>query len=411
MTEFWSFFSSLAIGLLLGLERERSPGRHAGLRTFALTALLGTLSGMLAAQFDSGLIIAGGIVALAAVMIAAYRHQAAQDDPGTTTTVALLLCYTLGVALWFGRTLEVVVIALAAVSLLHFKDELHGWSKKLSERDIRAILQFVAISFVILPLVPDRDMGPYAALNPHRIWWLVVLVCGVSLAAYALLRMVRSAHALLLVTALGGAVSSTGTTLIAARRLRAGQATPAMMLLLVQGSTLVTLLRLLALIAVVSPAQSLALLPVFAAGVLAGIPFAFRHWRAIGRDSELQPLELQNPVELPLALASGLIFAVILVAIAWLQAEFGSAGLYLVSAISGLTDLDAVNLSIAALVEQDAVSASRAVTAALLAFVANLLFKLGIVAVVAGVGTALRDAALGYLTIVVGLVGAALLLA
>lgn len=393
MSELLIFLTSLAVGLLLGLERERSPGRHAGLRTFALTALLGTLSGMLAVRADSGLIIAAGLLALAAVMIAAYRHHAAEDDPGTTTTVALLLCYGLGVALWFEQTLAVVVIAVAATSLLNFKDELHGLTHRLSQRDIRAILQFTAISFVVLPLIPDREMGPFNAINPHRIWWMVVLVCGLSLAAYALLRLIHTRHALLLVTALGGAVTSTGTTLIAVRRLRDGSASLPVTMLLVQGSTLVALLRLSVLILVVSPELIRALAPIFALGLAFGAPLAFIEWRRTDRDAAFQPLELQNPVELPLALASGAIFAVILVAIAWLNARFGDAGLYLVSVISGLTDLDAVSLSLAQLVGQQQVGAQEAAAAVLFAFIANLLFKLGIVAVVGGKAPVRRTAA------------------
>lgn len=156
-----AFATSIGIGLLIGLERERQSDLKAGLRTFALVGLLGCLCALLAQATDSGWILAAGLLAI-------------------TTTV-----------------------------LLYFKAQLHGISRSLTHVDLLSILQFGVLARVILPILPDRDFGPYQALNPHNIWWMVVLISGVSLAGYAALRLTGARHDAALIGLFGGVASST----------------------------------------------------------------------------------------------------------------------------------------------------------------------------------------------------------
>ncbi|MCC6658049.1 MAG: MgtC/SapB family protein, partial [Rhodocyclaceae bacterium] len=210
-----AFITSLAVGLLMGLERERRRSAKAGLRTFALVALLGTLSGLLAEQADAGWIIAAGLLAVGAMIIAAYLNQPDDaGDPGTTSVVAILVCYCLGAAIWFGHGALAVMLAIAVTVLLYFKAELHGISHRLTPKDLISILQFAVLSFVILPILPDRDYGPYLAFNPYQAWLMVVLVSGVSLAGYAALRLAGPQHGAPMMGLLGGLVSSTATTAV-----------------------------------------------------------------------------------------------------------------------------------------------------------------------------------------------------
>jgi len=403
MEQALTLMSSLAIGLLLGLDRERSPGTKAGLRTFALVALLGTLSAWLAQEFDQGLIIAAGLLAVGAMMVSAYH--ATPDDPGTTTTAALLLCYGLGAMIGAGETYAATVIALVAALLLHFKAELHGFTGKLSEEDLRSILQFAVIAFAILPILPDQGYGPYGALNPYRIWWMVVLVCGLSLAAYAALRVAGHRLGVPLVAALGGAISSTGTTLVISRQLRRGTVGADIGAVIILGSNLVVLLRLSVIAAVVAPGVLMQLLPVFAAGALTGAWALLLRWRGIRRGAKRPTLELSNPTELGLALGSGAMFAGVLLAAAWLHDHAGTGAVYSMAAIMGLPDLDAVTLSILRLFQVHQLDVRQVVTAVLIAYLSNMACKLVLVAIVGGRG-ALGVVARGYAATAVGLVAA-----
>ena len=172
---------ALAIGLLMGLERERNPAAKAGLRTFALTALLGVLAAHLATTLGELWLIAVGLFLVGAMMIAAYLHAAQQEnDPGTTTVAALMLCYGLGVMVWHEEIQLAVMLGIVSTMLLYFKPELRGWSQRMSRHDLLSVLQFAVLALIILPLVPNRNYGPYGALNPYQIWWMVVLIAGVG---------------------------------------------------------------------------------------------------------------------------------------------------------------------------------------------------------------------------------------
>ena len=187
------FMTSLAIGLLLGLERQRNPIAKAGLRTCALVALFGTICGLLAQVTQSTWVVTAGLLLAGAMIIAAYAGEALPEgESGTTTVIAVLLCYVLGVMVWYGRTQHAVGLAIAATVLLHFKTELHGFSDRLAPGDITSMLQFAVLSFIVLPLLPNQGYGPYQALNPHHLWLMVVLISGVSLSGYLALRLARA---------------------------------------------------------------------------------------------------------------------------------------------------------------------------------------------------------------------------
>ncbi|NCN89902.1 MAG: MgtC/SapB family protein, partial [Gallionella sp.] len=148
------FLTSLTIGLLIGLERERNPSAKAGLRTFALVSLFGTLIALLADKSGSPWLLIAGLLAVAGMIIAAYLNSPAENhDPGTTTVAALLICYALGVLVWYDLSKLAVMLAIATTVLLYFKPELQGMTQRLSRRDLVSILQFAVLSFVILPIL------------------------------------------------------------------------------------------------------------------------------------------------------------------------------------------------------------------------------------------------------------------
>ncbi|MFZ5474792.1 MAG: MgtC/SapB family protein, partial [Pseudomonadota bacterium] len=171
----WSaFVISLAIGLLIGLERERSPAAKAGLRTFSLVALAGTIGALLSDQTGQPWLLAAGLLVLGTMMVAAYLRGQEAEDPGTTTIAAVVVCYGLGSMVWYGYIEIAVALAIITTVLLYFKTELRGASQRLSRKDLVSVLQFAVLSFVILPILPNENYGPYQAINPHNIWWMVV---------------------------------------------------------------------------------------------------------------------------------------------------------------------------------------------------------------------------------------------
>jgi uncharacterized membrane protein (DUF4010 family) len=370
------YLVALAIGLLMGLERERNPAARAGLRTFALTGLFAALIAHLAEITKTPALIAVGLAVTGLFVIASYFRTAGDDaDPGTTTVAALLLCYALGVLVWAGQTQLAVMLGVTATVLLYFKPELRGLSARLSRRDLLSVLQFAVLSLIVLPLLPNRDMGPYNALNPYQIWWMVVLIAGLGLAAYAALRLVGPQRGAVVLGLLGGLVSSTATTLAFSRHARADAAMVPVAVVVIVLANLVVLVRLAGLVAVVAPGALAAVLPVFAGGVLlggAGAIYGIRTLKPAGRAPELP---VSNPTELRGALGFGLLYSLVLLAAAVLGDWLGNQGLYVVALVSGLTDVDAITLTSLRLFNRELLDPANVANLIVLAVLANLVFK------------------------------------
>lgn len=389
--EVQTFAVSIGIGLLIGLERERKPDNKAGLRTFALTGLLGCLAGMLGEKTGSGWVIAVGLLMVATMMIVAQARDPQDDgDPGTTSVVALMLCYGLGALVWYGHATLAVMLAIGVTVLLYFKAQLQDVSRNLTHKDLISILQFGVLSLVILPILPNRDYGPYDALNPHQIWWMVVLISGLSLAGYAALRIVGNRHGAVLLGLFGGMVSSTATTMVFARNARDDAKLTATATLVILIANLVVTLRLGIVAVVLAPSLLAPLASVLGGGLLLGIGVVLFKWRALTAAGRLPLPEVRNPTEIGTALSFGLLYGVVLLLAAWLQDIAGSQGLYLVALASGLTDVDAITLSTLRLFNQQNLDATPAVIAIGLGTLANLVFKSGLVVAIGGSALARR---------------------
>ncbi|CAH1903370.1 conserved membrane hypothetical protein [Candidatus Nitrotoga sp. HW29] len=396
------FLASLAIGLLIGLERERRLSSKAGLRTFALVALLGTLTAMLSSKIDSPWLLVAGFCIVGIMIIAAYFTSPAEDnDPGTTTVAALLLCYALGALIWYEQTTLAVMLAIVTTTLLYFKPELRGMTKRLTRRDLVSILQFLILTFVILPVLPNQNYGPYEAFNPHQIWMMVVLISGLSLAGYIALHWTAQRYGAALLGFLGGLVSSTATTLVYARHAKTSEIMARLSAVVILLASQVVLLRLAVMSAVVSPGLLTKLLPVMGLGLLFGLIVTLLDWRKLHTSSNLPMPKTSNPTEIPIALSFGLLYAVVLFFSAWLSDIAGSGGLYVVALISGLTDVDAITLSSLHLFDLNKLNDDQAVTAIAIAFMSNMVFKFGLVIFIGGM-TLAKHVAAGFLAMGVG---------
>jgi uncharacterized membrane protein (DUF4010 family) len=382
---------ALALGLLVGLQRERESPTVAGIRTSALTALLGASAALLMAPLGVWIVVAGFLGVLGAIVIgnvAAMREGPV--DPGVTSEIALLATYIVGAMTVTGPLEVAVALGVTIAVLLQAKTALHRFASVVGEKDFRAVLQFLVVAFVVLPVLPDRAYDPFEVLNPRHIWLMVVLVVGISLGGYIAWKIVGREAGAAISGLLGGAISSTATTFSMARQAKtANDLAPAAALVILLASC-VTYLRVLVEVGVVGrsflPRVSAALLPPLAAMLLASLVVWLR-----ARRERIETPEPKNPTQFTSALVFGALYAVVLFAVAFAKERLGQTGVYGVAVLSGLTDMDALTLSTAELVVSprsergepslDAISGSRVI---LVGSMANLVFKGAVVAVLGG---------------------------
>lgn len=391
---------ALAIGLLVGLERGwkdrgRAQGqRAAGLRTFALVGLLGGLWGLLSASGGGGVMLVAVFLALAALLGVGYAASALRrGEMGMTTEVAALVTFALGALAATGREKEAVFGAVVTTALLGFKPLLHAWLERIGRAELEAALKFLLISAAVLPNLPDRGFGPWDALNPYHIWWMVVLIAAISFAGYLAVKSLGNKGGVLATGVLGGLVSSTAVTLAMAR---ADQRAPKAWLLhaasIVVAST-VMFPRILVEVSAVNPSLLSRLAPAFAAAVLVGaLAAGLMMWRS-PRDGSGEAPAFKNPLELGAALFFGLLLAVVTLASVGLKRRFGESGVYLTALTAGLMDVDAITLSLSRLAKDGAIEAQTAANGIMAAAAANQASKAVLAAAVSSWRLGLSSAA------------------
>jgi len=376
-----NYLLAILLGALMGLERERKDTRLAGLRTFILTTLFGTICSQISISAAHSWILFGGIIAVTvqSAMVHFLRFRA-DISAGLTTSVALLTAYGIGVLIPLGQSLEAITLSLITTVILYFKPQLQEFSRKLSERDIFAIFQFGLIAFIILPILPNRGYGPYNALNPANIWLMVVMISALNLIGYVTLKQVGQRWGGPVLGILGGLVSSTATTLSFSRHSRSNNELSMTGALVVSIASAVVLIRIAFLVGIIHlqllTQLAIPLLMMFLAGQ---VP-AFLIWRQSSHQETPLPVT-RNPVEMRQALWFGLLYAIILLAVSAGKDFLGDGGVYIVALVSGLTDVDAITLTNARLVETGTLAESQAAISILLAYISNLAFKLAIVGV------------------------------
>lgn len=378
------FGLAIGLGLLVGLQRQRVESRMAGIRTFSLITLLGAVCSALAKPFGVA-VLAAGLLAVAGLAVMGNllaARQAGEDgiDMGLTTEVAMLVMFAVGAYAMVGDPMLCLMVAGGVAVLLHIKDPLHKAIASLGDRDFWAIIQFILISAVILPIVPDRTIGPYDVVNPRDVWWMVVLIVGIGLAGYLVYRFFGEKAGTLLGGVLGGMVSSTATAVGWAQRTRGAEALIPIAAVVILVSSTVSFVRVMIEVAVVVPGLALKVLPPIAVMLAVMIVMSWlEHRRAKGEESGESP-ELGNPSKLGPAFIFAALYAGVLIAIAAAKEHFGERGLYVVAVLSGLTDMDAITLSTAHMMKEGTVEVPTGWRLIVTASIANLAFKLGTLA-------------------------------
>ncbi|HSR51924.1 MAG TPA: MgtC/SapB family protein [Acidobacteriota bacterium] len=381
ITEFIPYAVALALGLLVGMQRERSKNEVAGVRTFALITVLGTLAAHLSQSFG-GWVLASAWLALAAMIGVGNAARVAKDEstPGITTELAALVMFGVGAALQIGFTPLALAVGGLVTVLLYWKGPLHKAVERIGDREFRAVMNVTLLALVILPVLPNRHYGPFQVLNPFEIWLMVVLIVGISVAAYMAYRLLGARTGTLLTGALGGLISSTATTVSYARRSRDSDSSAKVAAAVIMIASTVVFGRVLFEVALVAPdvfphvAGPLAAM--IAIMALITSPLLFRLRRQAGQSAEQEG----DPAQIGTAIIFGFLYALILLAVAASKTYFGEGALYVVAGISGLTDMDAITLSTAQMVKAGRVEASTGWRVILVASMANLLFKFGAVA-------------------------------
>jgi len=367
-------FVAFGIGALIGLEREgsESGGTFAGSRTFPLFSLYGAL---VQAFFPALLPFA--VVAVAVPLTVAYGAKIRfERDIGLTTLMAALLTVVLGALTTHSERGVTVAIVVAGVvtALLSAKEPLHGLADRIDDAERRATVKFVLVALVVLPLLPDRELDVLYGLNPRFVWYMVVLVTGLSLIAYVLSRAIGTGRGIALTGILGGFVSSTATTVSMANRTAE---TPGLYRICAFSTVVAAVVmfpRALIEIAVVNPA----LLPhvvvplgaMTGAGALAaGVLFV-----RTTTDGDVEA-DIENPFRLRPALFFGGLFAAVLLVSTYANSWLGTSGVYATAFVSGLADVDAIALTLSKLAAEGAITSRVATTGIVIAAIANTLAK------------------------------------
>jgi uncharacterized membrane protein (DUF4010 family) len=349
---------ALAIGLLIGAERgwkkrDADEGeRVAGIRTFGLIGVLGGVIALLAARFGP-LTLGLALVAVAVSLTTAYVVNLQRDqDAGITSLMAGLLTFVLGALASMGEQTVAAAAAVVTALLLSYKPQLHQWVRALEAKEIRAGIQLLLMSVVLLPILPDIGLGPWQALNPYVIWWMIVLIAAMSFVGYFAIKIGGARRGIVFTGLFGGVASSTALTWHFARLARRESA-PASLLatgILLAGATMLP--RMVLIASVLNPRLFLSVLvPACAMLLLLLLPIPW-YWRSLADKDELES-PLKNPLELRGALTFGVVLVVVLLVTAALKARAGDSAVLVFAAVSGVVDMDAITLSLARLSSED----------------------------------------------------------
>ena len=400
--------AALAVGLLIGLERGWNDrelpegGRVAGLRTFTLTGLLGGVLGHLQPIFGPWPLL-GSLLGLSFLLTMSYGREAKlSGNLSATTAVTMLLTLALGAFASYGNVELALAAAVIVAVLLNLKPTLHSWLKLIEHRELSASLQLLVLTVVVLPYLPNTGLGPYSALNPYVLWWAVILIAGLSLTGHFAMRLTGSQRGILWTGILGGMASSTATTLALARY--AGQQ-PSMVSGAVSGiiaSSGVMFFRMAILISVIN-AELLSIfgIALTVAGSLMLCIAIWRWRRETNHTEDRNAVGTMPPFGLGTALGFSVFLAFMAVLVPAAKQWLGSSGIYMLSTVSGLADVDAILISLARLHKNEDLSILTTNIALGLATLANMSTKI-VIAWTTGGAQVAKPVAISYFLALAG---------
>jgi uncharacterized membrane protein (DUF4010 family) len=378
------FGAALGLGVLLGLERERAKteASFAGVRTFGLLALAGGIAGFFDSALDRPWLALGVLAAVSGLVVVSYAVSASRGELGVTTEISALIAFLLGFLCVSGHVLGAAALAVASGAVLALREWLHRLAGRVESADVEATLKFAIVSVLILPLVPDQNFGPppLDVINPYKIWLMVVLISGLNFASYLLVKIVGAEHGIGLTGLLGGLVSSTAVTLGFSQRSRQQPTQAGALALGILVAWTVMFVRVVVLVAAVHRGLAPQIGLAMAGFAIPSLAICLVLWRRQRSAETAEVSAGENPFELGEAIRFGALFGVITFVAKAAQVYLGDAGLYLAGAIAGLTDVDAIALSMSQLALADSTNEGPAARTIVIAVASNTLFKAGMVA-------------------------------
>lgn len=382
---FRDFGTALLIGGLIGIEREKRNTRErqgaAGLRSFVLFATIGAVGGFFAVKLATPWVLAAVLLSTAAIVVAAYlatlrKHP---DSIGITTEIASLVTCLLGALVTSGHRELAIGLGVTTAALLAYKQPLHAMVGRLAADDVFAVLRLLLATFIVLPLLPDEAIDPWGAINPRTLWLLVLLISGMSLVGYVVTRWLGPGKGIAATAASGGLVSSTAVTLTFVKQSRDSDASATQLAGGILLAWTVMFVRVLVAATVVTGSLFAHLAPSFVAMALASAIGAFV---CLSRPRAgvvvAAPVTVKNPFSLLAAAKFAALFAVVQLVLRLCQEYLPAAGTYAVAALAGLTDVDAITLSMAQRAREGADAARVAVVAIAIAAASNTVTKAAI---------------------------------
>ncbi|WP_457644091.1 MgtC/SapB family protein [Persephonella sp.] len=367
---------SLSAGLIIGLEREHRTKEEtfAGIRTFPLISIMGTLSAYINDVYWSGIlyIVFGGLVLLTVLNFYLEYHK----DIGATTEIATIITFMIGVIIYYEHYYIAAFTAVVTTILLALKKTLEDFAKKLSQEDIRAILKFALVTIIIYPLLPDSYMGPMNAFNPKEIWKMVVIVSSLDFISYVILRW-KGTKQLWLTGVIGGLISSTAVSFELSKLSRKYPAVLYSALFGIILAWLIMNFRVLMLSGIINLDLVVHLIiPMTAVSsvYVVIIAYVFMKNREKIIEASNKDISFSNPFEITSALQFGLIYGLIMFITKLLKHSYGEKGIYLASFISGVIDVDAITLSLSVMAKES-LDLSIAIKGILIAVLSNSFFK------------------------------------
>lgn len=370
---------SLAIGLLVGLQRgwqtrdAEDNRRAAGFRTFALSGLLGGVTGLIALRTTAsviGWVFLGYITAFTAFHWLEARNE---GRASVTSVVAGMLTFLLGTMAVVGDLQLAIACAVGTTVLLALREPLHRWIGSLNLQEIRAVLTLLAMSFLLLPLLPDRPIDPWKAINPYQIWLLAIMIAVISFAGYVAVKAFGNRLGVFMAAVAGGLASSTATTLALARLAREHPSSSGLLSAGILVAGVVMMLRAGIIAVALNRALLTSLLPaLLTTAAVLGIGAAILWFRNVEQESP--ELRISNPLAVGTAVKLAVLLAAVMLAAELVRQMFGGVGILVVAALSGVADVDALTISIARMAGAD-VDFNTAARAIMIAIAVNTVSK------------------------------------
>ena len=377
---------TLAIGFAVGMQRTLSrleKGKHsfAGSRTFALISLSGYLSGWIAQKVEGFVLLSFAVIGLL-LAISYYLKVTLYDKRGMTTHISAMLVYILGLMIFLGFDQYAVFIGVVTIVLLELKPRLQRIESRISRTDIDAVVLLLLMSFVILPVLPHEMIGPYKLFNPYKTWLMAVIIAGISFVGYVAIKIAGESKGVLITGAAGGLISSTGVSVSLSKLYKNAQGSISSYAAGIAIACTIMYIRVLIEAAIIDPQIAWRLTYAYIPAFLVGLLYSwllYRDSKEVPGGDIMNSEIAKNPLQLSEAVKFGILFGIVYGAVAFVKSGYGDVGVYIVSFLSGITDVDAITLSLSQLAKSGELDMPAAMSGIVIASVVNSLVKLGIV--------------------------------